>query len=363
MAAERSRASRSICTAIVGLTAVLLLVGAATPARAATNLDTTGDWDRSTAVCQWGFPDTATYGQVITSPARDRALDSFSFYVGDPSDSAPSPSITYRAEVYAWDGNKAIGPARWEGPAKTVTLSNEFQEVKTPTRGVALAPGAQYVLFLSISKDYESNSGDAGCWGVTDAQAYSGGEFAFVNNGGDESQWTSGSWDNSSIEAAAAFKASFSTPPPVCTKGGTPGDDVIYGTPRADVICAGGGNDRVYGLGGNDTLRGQGGDDIVRGDEGDDRLAGGPGKDQLVGGPGDDRVDGGSGRDVLSGQDGRDDLDSRDGVDGNDTLNGGGDDDTCRRDLGDVATSCLPIGQRERGAASRTVGRSAVGGR
>ena len=134
------------------------------------------------------------------------------------------------------------------------------------------------------------------------------------------------------------------TPPPPptddCTKRGTSGNDTIRGTSGNDVICAGGGNDTVYGLGGNDTLRGASGNDILRGGEGNDRLAGGRGNDELVGGPGDDRLHGGSGRDALAGQRGRDFLDARDNTRGNDTLNGGRGDDTCRRDAGDVATSC-----------------------
>ena len=39
-------------------------------------------------------------------------------------------------------------------------------------------------------------------------------------------------------------------------------------------------------------------------------------------------------------RDGRDHLDSRDDTRGNDTLNGGRGVDACRRDPGDVASSC-----------------------
>ncbi len=94
-------------------------------------------------------------GQVVTVPSEDPVLDSFTFYIksfGSPS------TIVLRGEVYAWDGTKATGPNRWEGPQRTLTPPSTFQEVTFNTGGVQLAAGQQYVLFASVSKDYEQNA-------------------------------------------------------------------------------------------------------------------------------------------------------------------------------------------------------------
>lgn len=104
-------------------------------------------------------------------------------------------------------------------------------------------------------------------------------------------------------------------PPPGCTIGGTPGDDVLYGTAAHDVICALGGNDHIHGGRGNDVIRGGAGNDELEGQHGSDRLVGGAGRDILDGGPG------------------RDDLRARDGV--RDVARGGTGRDTARADRRD----------------------------
>ena len=83
------------------LLASLILVATAAPAAgAATTIDTTPG---NSEVAGWGYPDAATYGQTVTAPSGDNVLRSFSFYVRTEG------TITYRAEVYAWDGTKATG--------------------------------------------------------------------------------------------------------------------------------------------------------------------------------------------------------------------------------------------------------------
>jgi len=208
---------------LLALVAFALIALAAPAARALTTIDTTGTWDGS-EVCSFGSPDTATYGQVITVPARDTVLDRFSFYFSAP---AVGTTVVFRGEVYAWDGAKATGGALWESPARTLTppRSRAFEEVTFETGGIPLVAGGQYVLFASISKDYEQNTGFT-CWGfINQADAYPDGGFVFENNAGDESQWTSRAWETFADRAAdLAFKASFSAPLPTsksqCKAGG-----------------------------------------------------------------------------------------------------------------------------------------------
>jgi arylsulfatase A-like enzyme len=82
----------------------------------------------------------------------------------------------------------------------------------------------------------------------------------------------------------------------ICTKTGTPGNDVILGTQGLDSLC------------------GRAGRDVIRGRDGNDRLWGNRDRDMLVGGDGADLLDPGPGIDRVLGGDGADRLLLRDGV-------------------------------------------------
>jgi hypothetical protein len=201
------------------------LAAASATAWAETVIDTTSAWDGSSTVCAFGRPNTATYGQVVTVPSQDPVLDSFTFYINDFTGSGTT--VVFRGEVYAWDGTKATGPNLWEGAPRTLPLLGTPQEVTFNTGGVQLNAGQQYVIFASVSKDYEQNADPSlGCWGYLNASVYNGGGFVFLNNGGDESQWTTIPWDTFFGNGVddLAFKASFSRPLPTskdeCKKGG-----------------------------------------------------------------------------------------------------------------------------------------------
>jgi hypothetical protein len=199
--------------------ALACLMLSVVPASAVTTIDT--GVSSTLYSCQWGFPNTATYGQTITVPANDSLLDGFSFHVmqfrdgftGLPT-STPA-TIAYRAYIYKWTGSMATGSAVWtSGPQALTTTAGSAaaQEVAFNTNGLALDPGAQYVAFLSVSEDYAANTtGDKACF-ANAATSYSGGSWAFLNNAGDASKWTTTAWSLSSSDLA--FKASFSAPAP-----------------------------------------------------------------------------------------------------------------------------------------------------
>ena len=157
----------------------------------------------------------ATWGQTIVVPAEDNVLDSFSLYLTKSPSSDPA-DIIYKAYVYAWDGEKAVGPSLWESDSpQTVTTSAGSQELESETGGVALTPGDQYVIFISTSETYEANASPAlGCLMLpANSGDYADGEWVEMANGTDESLWTTQAWARSG-EDDVAFKASFSAPPP-----------------------------------------------------------------------------------------------------------------------------------------------------
>jgi hypothetical protein len=218
---------------LVGAVVAAVSLVPASGALASTTIGNTPPWNGSPIISGFGYGQpccTATYGQTVTVPATDTRLDSFTFYVQLPT------NLTFRGEVYAWDpttGNpanftsgNATGPALYESGQMHTTSYNSgfgpFEPITFNTGGIPLTAGAQYVLFFTISRDYAANAPTAGIpgfAGITATDTYSGGDFVFINNGGDTSQWTTTPWSNLVAFGAddLAFKASFSPPLPTST--------------------------------------------------------------------------------------------------------------------------------------------------
>jgi hypothetical protein len=208
-----------------GVAAISLTLSSA--ALATTTIDTTTPphWNGSSSVSGFGYPGvgsgrgTATFGQTVTVPATDTTLDSFTFEMKLPT------GLLFRGEVYAWDNtaHHATGTALYESGPTHTTNAGAFQPITFNTGGINLTAGAYYVLFASISEDYAAdampppNGAGKGSWGLIPLNSpggpdpYPGGDFFFLNNGGDTSQWTTTTW-GSEAPLDLAFKASFSSP-------------------------------------------------------------------------------------------------------------------------------------------------------
>jgi hypothetical protein len=181
---------------------------------------------------------TPTYGQTVTVPSTDTTLDSFTFYVDLPT------NLIFRGEVYAWDPNtfamgSATGPALYaSGPMQTTSYGSGFSPQPITFNipgGLPLTAGAQYVLFFTTSKDAQNplpctpTSPDCGFVGFTLTDTYSGGNWVYIDDGGDPSQWTIMEWTQPALFPFPfgddlAFQAIFSPPLPTskdqCKKGG-----------------------------------------------------------------------------------------------------------------------------------------------
>ena len=207
--------------ALAALTCLLL---SGVPASAATTIDTGVSASNDPFVgyqCQWGYPDTATFGQTVTVPSNESLLEGFSFHVMQfregfaPYAITTTPAtIAYRAYVYAWDGSKATGLPLWtSGPQTHTTTGGSPDRVEVPftTAQLPLTPGGKYVLFVSVDEDYALNStGDRACLARA-AVEYAGGSMAFLNRGSIIRKWTVDNWTVPGGDLA--FKASFSAPP------------------------------------------------------------------------------------------------------------------------------------------------------
>ena len=204
-----SRAGRVTAAVSAGLFAVLVGVpAAASPTGGGkTVIDTLSGWDGTSSLSPWGTPDTATYGQVVTIPEGDGIA------CGDPpclkrvmkhekydiSAHAGTGTMTFRAEIYGWDGTKATTKV-FESKPMTLQLTEgdaSYKAVTINSKHAKVMAGQQYVTFLSVSKDYEANPPNLEAqWACNYSDVYAGGSAVYLNDGGDESQWTTQAWSS-----------------------------------------------------------------------------------------------------------------------------------------------------------------------
>jgi len=175
--------------AIVGLS---VPAGGAQAGVSATVINTYPQWDGTTSLAAFGHPDTATYGQVITI---DSGLDQVRKFKFSQSLFGGSGTMIYRCEVYGWDGTMATDFV-WESEPKSFVPTGTYQPTKCRPKGQApVVAGQQYVLFLTVSKDYEETApGLSTQWGCIYADVYPGGGVVYINDTGDESLWTTVPW-------------------------------------------------------------------------------------------------------------------------------------------------------------------------
>lgn len=111
--------------------------------------------------------------------------------------------------MYAWDDDSASGAQLFSSPVVDRSI-NGFQLTTFDTGGIALTPGASYVLFASISG---LQGAGLGSWGRPDGNVYSGGEFVLLDNGMDASMWTTSAWvtGDNGPGGDLAFEATFAS--------------------------------------------------------------------------------------------------------------------------------------------------------
>jgi choice-of-anchor A domain-containing protein len=190
------------------LVALLLALGlnafiAVEQANAATTVDTTSyEFDFQ------GGAGGYTFGQVITAPATDTVLTSFTFDIGTVT------GIKYRAMVYEWNGSRATGPELYESsPTSIAPNSGIYHPTTFNTGNLQLVAGKQYVLLGTISKDFAANPSNATwIWGITTGNPYPGGDIVFVNSGSNLAALSTQDWTSYGLDLA--FKANFVSPAP-----------------------------------------------------------------------------------------------------------------------------------------------------
>jgi hypothetical protein len=190
-------------TTVYRSTALLLLIAGSLMSQGP--ITTIPSWDGETFAQSFGVPDTATYGQTINVAPGSAVISSFGFERGNWN-----ATVTFRGEIYAWDGTKATGPSLFESPITTQLASSSFHLVIFNTGALTL-PAGNYVIFATTSRDQVTTSQCQ--WGSLDADTvYPAGNHVFLNNGADTSQWTSVAWGAEPFDLA--FQVNMSPVPP-----------------------------------------------------------------------------------------------------------------------------------------------------
>jgi len=134
----------------------------------------------------FGYPNTATYGEVFTTPSSDNILSSFSFFMG--SQYAPGDIIT-GAYIATWTGTHA-GVLVYDSGSFDYPNTGDAQLTWNPN--VTLNTNSQYVMFLSISKFYGQSSGEAYVSQGSQINGLNG--FVYNNNSGDFNSLFTTNW-------------------------------------------------------------------------------------------------------------------------------------------------------------------------
>ena len=135
----------------------------------------------------FGYPNTATYGELFTAPNNsDNNLASFSFYMGS---NAGGSNIITGAYIGTWN-NGVLGTLLYD--SGSFNYDNIGDEKLTWTPNITLNPGQQYVAFLSISNYYGQSDGEAYVSQGSSINGLNG--FVYNNNAGDFSALYNTQW-------------------------------------------------------------------------------------------------------------------------------------------------------------------------
>jgi len=130
----------------------LSLIGTLNKSTLADDIDTSSSIT-NTAIQNWGYSDTLTYGQWFTAPEGKTEVDSFSFFI-IPANNGANADLLYKGYLYQFDqtNKKVVGSEIFSSEQKTIdfsALNNTSNEIFIDVSGGSITSGETYVLFLS----------------------------------------------------------------------------------------------------------------------------------------------------------------------------------------------------------------------
>ena len=153
----------------------------------------------------FGNPNTATYGETFTAPSGPNTnLADFGFYFADP---VSQGNIILGAYIATWTGTNAGTLLYSSSMFDYPNTGNAFLSFNTG--GLTLTPGANYVMFLSVSQYYGQSAGSAQ---VSQGDpTIPGGNFVYFNNGGNFAELFTTGWDAQGLKPDWAVNLDFNS--------------------------------------------------------------------------------------------------------------------------------------------------------
>jgi len=175
--------------------AFLIVTASVSVAKADITVSTTHNDD----IYYLGVSDTQTYGQTFL--ALGSTLKSYSFNLNNFG----TTDQDFGFYVGSWSGS-GVGSILFSQSLSIAAGSGDLDFTLNPM--LALTTGSEYIAFISTS-DY-SQRADSLISQAGSNDSYSDGQFLYINNGTDTSQWYGNNWSSWTVPQSA-FRATFAT--------------------------------------------------------------------------------------------------------------------------------------------------------
>jgi len=221
--ATLSRLSRYVLPSLLVLVALIAL-----PAGAQV-IQTDPSWNGTNTISSFGYPNTSTYGEAITTPAGATNVQSVSYWLNE------STGFEYQVFIAPWDNSNYLIPGGLAGaiyisPIQTVSKGGSLTEYTVSGINAAVKPGTIYMFGLTIDNvyNYDTSYGAGSQGGDIFANGNSTYYFAWNNDSGNGSMLGE-NWNN---EGCANNGGSCGNAAWTVTYGSTPepGSLVLLGT-------------------------------------------------------------------------------------------------------------------------------------
>lgn len=138
---------------------VLVLVALVVLPAGAQQINTFPTWNGTDTISSFGYPNTSTYGEAITTPAFGTNVSSISFWLNEAA------GFQFQAFIGAWDNNNYLIPGGLAGveylsPIQTTTAGQGGVLSEYTISGVnaPVTPGTIYMFGLTIDNVYNQDA-------------------------------------------------------------------------------------------------------------------------------------------------------------------------------------------------------------
>ncbi len=135
------------------LPTVLVLVALVALPAGAQQIQTDPSWNGSNTISSFGYPNTATYGEAITTPAGATNVQSASFWLNEAT------GFQFQLFIAPWDNNNYLVPGGLAGaiylsPIQTVSSGGSLTEYTINNINATVTPGTLFMFGLTIDNVY-----------------------------------------------------------------------------------------------------------------------------------------------------------------------------------------------------------------